>query len=106
LLWRLPGQDVQTVAEAAKSAGLYVPGDKVISMEWLSDDPMPAPRWIEIKAEGWLDLNERERECSDAYVMKRAGNGKERNCGWPSHDQSLVEWTNAELLYFIFRVET
>jgi hypothetical protein len=45
LFWRMPGKDVATVVKAAKNDGLFASGDRVICVEWLGEDPMPAPRW-------------------------------------------------------------
>jgi hypothetical protein len=103
LLWRMPGKDVATAATAAKNAGLFVSGDQVISLEWLGDDPMPAPRWVPVTPTGWLSFTEREKEYCDCAVLKRANDRSDRPI---DRDPSLLDWTEADLLQFIFGVET
>jgi hypothetical protein len=58
LLWRQPGKHVAAVTKAAKEAGLFASGDRVISAEWLGHDPMPEPRWVKVSPSGWLGLTQ------------------------------------------------
>jgi hypothetical protein len=43
VVWRLPGADV---SEAIANID-YLPGDRVICLEWFGEDPPPAPKWHE-----------------------------------------------------------
>ncbi|MDO8874520.1 MAG: hypothetical protein Q7V40_00260 [Pseudolabrys sp.] len=45
LLWVKPDGNIDDVVSAAKSDGLFVPGDHVICVDWLGDDEPPAPKW-------------------------------------------------------------
>jgi hypothetical protein len=101
LIWRMPGENIATVADAAQNAGLFVPGEKIISMEWLGEDPLPAPRWVQVTPNGWLSFTEREKEYCDCAVIKMAPKSHQPR----DRDPSLLDWTNADLLYFIFRVD-
>jgi hypothetical protein len=93
LLWRRPGKDISPVASAAKSSELFASGDRVISAEWLGDDPMPAPRWVKVRPSGWLGLTEREKEYCEAAVRKLVVDDGRR-----SHpDPVLLDWTDADL---------
>ena len=42
LVWRRPNGDVRAAASEAK----FAPGDRVISLEWDGDGPLPPPRWF------------------------------------------------------------
>ena len=93
LLWRQPGKDVAGVAKAAKCAGLFASGDRVISAEWLGHDPMPEPRWVKVSLSGWLGLTQREKEYCEATVRKLVVDDGRR-----SHaDPVLLDWTDADL---------
>ena len=93
LLWRQPGKDVAGVAKAAKSARLFASGDRVMSAEWLGDDPMPAPRWVKVRPSGWLGLTEREKEYCETAVRKLVVDGGRRT----HPDPVLLDWTDADL---------
>jgi hypothetical protein len=95
------GESAEAVATAAKQAGRFASGDRVMSLEWLGDDPMPVPRWVPVTPNGWLSFTEREKEYCDCAVMKMAPKSRQPR----DHDPSLLDWTNADLLYFIFRVD-
>jgi hypothetical protein len=41
VVWRLPGADI----ESALANVSYMPGDRVICLEWYGDGPPPSPRW-------------------------------------------------------------
>jgi hypothetical protein len=104
LLWRKPGERVEVVATAAENAGLFASGDQVMSLEWLGDDPMPAPRWVPVTPNGRIGFTERERDYCNCAVLKRAGDRGDRPI---DRDPSLLEdWTEADLVHFIFGVET
>ena len=93
LLWRQPGKDVAGLAKAAKSAGLFASGDRVMSAEWLGYDPMPMPRWIKVSPSGWLGLTEREKEyCKSAVRKLVVDDGRRAN-----PDPVLLDWTDADL---------
>jgi hypothetical protein len=98
LLWRRPGKDV---AALAKATGLFASGDRVISAEWLGDDPMPAPRWVKVSPSGWLNLTEREKEYCEATVRKLVVDD-----GHSSHpDPALLDWTDADLWHAALGVD-
>jgi hypothetical protein len=93
LLWRGLGKEATAVAKAAKGAGLFASGDRVISAEWLGDDPMPAPRWVKVSPSGWLGLTEREKEYCEATVRKLVVDDDRRT----NPDPVLLDWTDADL---------
>jgi hypothetical protein len=93
LLWRMPGRDVAPAANAAKNAGLFSSGDRVISAEWLGADPMPAPRWVQVKPSGIFSLTEREHEYGEAALRKLIDDR-----AYDSYpDRALLSWTDADL---------
>lgn len=102
LLWRLPGQDVATAAKAARSAGLFVSGDRVVSAAWLGNDQMPAPRWVQVKPSGFLSLNDREKEYCVAAVRSLVVS--DGHCAHP--DPALEAWTEADLWHGALGVPT
>jgi hypothetical protein len=102
LLWRRPGKDISSVASEAKGAGLFASGDRVMSLEWLGDDRMPKPRWVQVTPTGWLGLTEREKEYCDSAVMKMAGDGRSDDL----QHHPMRYCTETDLLHFIFGVET
>ena len=93
LLWRLPDEDIKTVAAAAKKAGLFSSGDRVISAEWLGADLMPAPRWVQVKPSGFLSLTEREHEYREVVLRKLIDDR-----AYDSYpDPTPLSWTDADL---------
>jgi hypothetical protein len=101
LLWRRPGKDISPVASKAKSARLFASGDRVISAEWLGEDPMPVPRWVKVSPSGWLNLTEREKEYCEATVRKLVVDDDRR-----AHpDPGLLDWTDADLWHAALRVD-
>jgi hypothetical protein len=98
LLWRRPGKDVAAVA---KATGLLASGDRVISAEWLGDDPMPAPRWVKVSSSGWLGLTEREKEYCEAAVRKLVVDDDRR----ANPDPVLLDWTDADLWHAALGVD-
>ena len=47
LVWRRPNGDVRAATSEAK----FAPGDRVISLEWDGDGPLPPPRWFGKRSE-------------------------------------------------------
>ena len=47
LVWRRPNGDVRAAISEAK----FAPGDRVISLEWDGDGPLPPPRWFGKRSE-------------------------------------------------------
>jgi hypothetical protein len=102
LLWRSPGKDVARAANAAKNAGLFASGDRVISAEWLGADPMPAPRWVKIGSSGSPTFNERE----DEYCMSALSNLIGNRTFDSRRGQALDSWTDADLWHAALGVST
>jgi hypothetical protein len=98
LLWRGPRQDVHTVVLAAKSAGQFGPGDRVLCAEWFGDGEKPQPRWIRrIKSdvtEGEMDSLNRTAEKLAAVDDVSDGN------------KSLTHYSDEQLWYGVLGVET
>jgi hypothetical protein len=101
LLWRLPGQDVAAISQAARRAGLFTSGDLVVSAEWLGEDPTPAPRWVKVSPSGRLGLLERERGYCELALRNIVDHSTDMR-----PDPTLVDWTDAELWQFALGVDT
>jgi hypothetical protein len=71
LLWIKPGDDVAAAASAANKAGLFASGDMVICVEWLGDEPMPKPRWLNRDRGHYAYFSEQEDHCITAMLEKR-----------------------------------
>lgn len=102
LLWRMPGTDVAPAANAAKNAGLFSSGDRVISAEWLGTDPMPAPPRVKVGPSGSPSFNERE----DEYCMSALSNLIGNRAYDPRRGPALDSWTDADLWHRALGIKT
>jgi hypothetical protein len=101
VVWRLPGADV---SEAIANID-YLPGDRVICLEWFGEDPPPAPKWHE-------DLQRslsREENDSIDITLKRILDAK-LNREQPAAGVQLgpdldeLGYSDEDLLYILFGV--
>jgi hypothetical protein len=75
VVWRRPGADVASALANVR----YAPGDRVISLEWHGEGPIPEPKWNR-----------------DVGKMGR------RAIVELSPDVDLNRYSDSELLYFLF----
>ena len=98
LIWRDPSQDTHTVLLAAKSAGLFASGDRVLCAEWSGDGEKPAPRWIcRIKS----DVTESEMDSLIRTAEKLAA-GEVRS----NDERSFDHYSDEQLWFGILGVKT
>jgi hypothetical protein len=100
MLWRKPGQESEAVVLAAKSAGLFGPGDLVVCAEWFGEDNLPAPRWIRHFE---TDLTEIENEYCDRTIDKLISKDQPKSTG-RNHDYDHI--STDQLTYICLAVET
>jgi hypothetical protein len=100
MLWRKPGQESEAVVLAAKSAGLFGPGDLVVCAEWFGEDNFPAPRWIRHFE---TDLTEIENEYCDRTIDKLISKDQPKPTG-PDRDYAHI--STDQLTYICLAVET
>lgn len=97
LLWRDPRQDVHTVVLAAKSAGLFGAGDRVLCAEWFGE-AKPKPRWIR-------RINSDVTE-SEMYSLNRTAEKLAAVDGGGDGNGSLTHYSDEQLWYRMLGVET
>lgn len=97
LLWRRRSEDVDDVVDAARDR--FAPGDRVMCALWYGSDDPPAPAWY---YDAFEECKGREREYLKRWLDETC---PDRDPNEPCR-AALLDWTNADLTYMIFRVET
>jgi hypothetical protein len=103
LLWIKSDEDIDAAVLAANTAGLFASGDLVICAEWLGDDPMPRPRWLE-RDDEWP--SEKETDYIIATVLKRAGGRAALTAVKDDPDVDLKEISRVDLMHCVLGVKT
>ena len=100
VVWRLPGADI----ESALANASYVPGDRVICLEWYGDGPPPSPRWCRDSRSLSKEENdsiETMVNCAlDASPKREQLTGTERR----GSDVDLSSYSEQDLDYILFGV--
>src|SRR5262245_33876443 len=99
VVWRLQGADIESPLAGAS----YMPGDRVICLEWYGDGPPPTPRWCK-GLQGSLSKEEHDaietmlNRTLDARHKRDQLAGTERR----GADLELLRYSSDDLLYMLF----
>jgi hypothetical protein len=100
VVWRLPGADI----EPALANANYVPGDRVICLEWYGDGPPPSPRWCRdtrsLSKEETDSMEIMVNRVLDALPKREQLAGTERR----GSDVDLSSYSEQDLDYILFGV--
>ncbi len=106
VIWRRPGGDI---TEALRGVS-FAKGDRVISIEWFGDDPLPEPRWHS-KFSKFSDVEDGYVwQAIDRLIESHGEGDHQRDPGFVELPHfpavRMCELTDNDLMYAIFGVET
>ena len=100
VVWRLPGADI----ESAFANVSYMPGDRVICLEWYGDGPPPSPRWCRDSR----SLSKEEKDSMEIMINRTLDTLPEREqlarTERRGSDVDLSSYSEQDLDYLLFGV--
>ena len=101
MVWRRPEEPISEAVARAE----FVPGDRIICLEWCSEDPPPALKWHKDLRS---DLSKEESDFLDIEVnrIRDAGPDREQLAEGARRgpDPDVLGYSDEDLLYILFGV--